>query len=273
MHKYCLSVVALLAITLTGFSQEITTIAEINSVDAEGNPTFAGLDTTDQYTIEGVAINDPAVFNAADDSSYILFVQDDTGGIQVYSGFWYGGGLANYPSVRVGDRVRVTGMTGHFGGKTNINERHNPDQKFEITVLDSGSASAPFIIEDLAAANEFDATRQTGGEFYQGRLVTLRGVKIIEGDWENGAMLTVEDINGGRMQVELRAGTKIGDSPRPREYPYYNGYSLSITGVFDQEDTEAPYTGTYLVWPRSIEDFQPTYRGGDSGVDDWDVYK
>ncbi len=262
---------ALLALTILFpgfvFSQTITTIGEINAVDEEGNAIFAGLQTTDLYTIEGVAIVDPAAFNGeledgSAETSFILFVEDETGGIQVYSGMWYGGGLANYPTILPGDRVRVTGLTGHFGGKTNINERHNADQKFDIEILSHGEVPAPMQVNDLAAASEFDATRQSGAEYYQGRLVVFRNVTIVGGTWEPGGTVTVQDQLGGQFEVELRYATGIGDQPQPQG-------ALDITGVFDQEDTEAPYTGTYLLWPRSIEDFAPAA----SGVEDWDGYR
>lgn len=241
----------------------ITTIAEINSVNEEGMPTFPGLQTMDRYTIEGIALNDPAIFNSETDRSFILYVQDDTGGIQCYAGAWYGSGLDYYPSVQAGDRVRVTGLTGHFGGKTNINERHNPDQKFDVEILESGPLPDPMPIDDLEEASRFDHARQSGGEHYQGRLAVLRNVRIVDGEWANGAKLTVQDVRGAEFPVELRFHTRIGDHPQPQGL-------LHIVGVFNQEDTEAPFTEGYLLWPRSIEDFLPVEE---SAVDGWDVYR
>lgn len=254
-------IVLFLVQSLTGFGQTITPIVEINAIDATGKPTFPGLQSTERYNIEGIAINDPAVFNGEGDSSYILFMQDETGGIQVYSGAWYGGGLGSYPSVQPGDRLRVTGLTGHFGGKTNINERHNADQKFEITFLSTGNTLTSIPISDLAAATAFDPTRQSGGEFYQGRLVALRNVEIVAGEWSNGSVLTVQDSQGGQMPVELRFSARIADHPQPAG-------PMTILGVFNQEDTEAPYQEGYVLWPRSIDDFQSS-----SKVDEWCVYQ
>lgn len=256
---------------LSASSQVITTIAEINQVDAEGNPTFPGLKTMDKYTIEGIVISAPGIFNGVTssgglDRSFILFMQDDTGGIQVYSGAWYGGGLsayAEFENLRPGHLIRVTGLTGSFGGKTNINERHNPDQKFTIEVTAAAPIEpVPMAIQTLAGLNDFDPTRKTGGEYYQGRLVVLKNVNIVEGEWGPGAKLTVADAQGNSLVVELRAGTGIGDYPQPLG-------SLDIIGVFNQEDPEPPATGGYLLWPRSIADFRPA---GSSAVDIWDVY-
>lgn len=243
-------------------SAQVTPIAAINAVDEDGLPVFPGLGTMDRYTIEGVALNDGGVFNAEGDASLILFVQDETGGIQVYSGSWYGGGLAKYPEIHQGDRVRATGLTGHFGGKTNINERHNPDQTFDIEILSSGPDPEPMPVGDLATASAFDPSRRTGGEYYQGRLVVLKNVRIVGGAWENGGTVTAEDPEGGTLPVELRFHTGIGDHPQP-EGP------MDIVGVFNQEDTEAPFTGEYRLWPRSINDFIPAQ----SGQDHWDAYR
>ncbi|MBN2328988.1 MAG: hypothetical protein JXR73_17745 [Candidatus Omnitrophica bacterium] len=252
-------------------SQEVATIADINQVDDQGNPIFPGLQTMDQYTIQGRVLNEPGVFDGFTDSGdlsgdFILFVQDDTGGIQVYSGAWYGGGLSAYPDeLQPGHLVTVTGLTGHFGGKTNVNERHNPDQKFTIEAATTPPQEpAPFELDSLAGLNDFDPTRQSGGEYYQGRLVTVKNVQIVEGEWAPAASLTVADDQGNTLTVELRAGTGIGDEPRPEG-------ALDITGVFNQEDPEPPFTEGYLLWPRSIDDFQSA--DGASHAENWDVYR
>ncbi|MBI1390044.1 MAG: hypothetical protein GC154_16505 [bacterium] len=250
------------AVTSSSLAQTVIPIAEINTVDANGEPTFAGLQTTDRYTIEGIALNDGGVFNSEGETSLILFIQDDTGGIEAYAGSWYGSGLANYPEVLQGDRVRVTGLTGHYGGQTNMNERHNPDQKLEITILSHGIAPAPFVIDDLSLLNLFDATRSTGAERYQGCLVTVRDVEISQGEWVNGGSVTLVDSNGATLSAPLRFATKIADSPQPEG-------RLDVTGVFNQEDVAPPFTEGYQLWPRSIDDFKPAA----SSSHDWALYR
>lgn len=263
--KLFLSLVSVLVFVGIAFGipahAQITTIAEINAVDENGSPTFPGLQTTDRYTIEGVALNDIAAFNSADDNSVVLFIQDDTGGVQIYSGAWYNGGASLYPVVKQGDRIRATGLTGFYGGKTNMNDRHNPDQKFEITILDHPGDPEPIEIYNLAAATAFDRSRQTGGEFFQGRLAVLKNVRIIEGEWLGDEILTVADTQGNTIPIQIWHKTNIAESPKPEGL-------LDITGVFNQEDTEAPYWEGYLVWPRSIDDFKPAA----TAVDRWDIY-
>lgn len=268
-HKaVCFALWAVMGLALSVPAQQITTIGEINTVDADGNPTFPGIQTSDRYTIEGIALNDIAVFNGqrqdgGTDTSLVLFAQDDSGGIQVYSGSWYGGGLAGYPDVKQGDRIRVTGLTGFYGGKTNINDRHNADQRFDITILGSGVDIAPIPLDDLTAATEFDQTRQTGGECYQGRLVVLRNVEIVDGAWEPGGTVIVQDTTGGRLPVVLWHATGIGDQPKPQG-------TLDIVGVFNQDDIETPATEEYQLWPRSINDFVHSTK---SDVLRWEAYR
>ncbi len=261
--------VALSVIVGGSLAQEITPIGEINQVDEQGNPTFLGLDTMDTYTIEGYVLNEPGIFNGMNDegeldTSFILYMQDETGGIQVYSGAWYGGGISAYRTdLFPGDLIRVTGLTGHYGGKTNMNERHNPDLKFEIEVLERDTGELePIEITRLEGLDAFDPTRESGGEYYQGRLVELKNVEIIEGEWETGEKITVADTEGNTFPVELRAATEITEHPQPQDL-------LNITGVFNQEDTEPPFTEGYLLWPRSIEDFQPAES---TGIECWDVF-
>jgi len=259
-------VIVVIAVALSvpcSHSATITPIGNILVEDSTGNGAFSGLTTMDKVTIEGVALNDPDIFSGDPANlDFILFVQDDTGSIEVYSGAWYGGGARNYPTIKAGDRVRVTGLTGFYGGQTNVNERHNPDQKFVIEILGSGETPKPLVIEDLTSATQFDSTLKTGGEFYQGRLVILKNVKIVDGTWGNGAILTVTDPKGGKITLELRAATKIGDNSAPVG-------AFDVIGVFNQEDTEAPFTGNYKVWPRSFQDFKPA----GSGVEHWDVLR
>ena len=246
----------------------ITTVAEINVVNDLGEPIFHGITTMERFTVEGVALNDSHIFNTRTPdgqvgTDYIIFVQDETGGIQVYSGGWYGGGIGNYPEVKEGDRVRVIGLTGFYGGKTNLNERHNPDQKFEVEILASGALPEPYVIHNLAEALLFDPTRQSGGEFYQGRLVTLQHVRLVEGDWSADSILTVEDSYRNRMPIQIWYMTGTAEHPMPEGW-------LNITGIFNQEDTSLPYDEGYILWPRSIEDFQPAQG---SYVEDWHVYQ
>lgn len=259
--------VAFLA-SLPVLAQTITPIADINAIDEQGNPTFAGLKTTDRYTIEGVALNTASAFNGktdsgAADTSFILFVLDNTSGIEVYSGSWYNGGLAIQSDVKQGDRVQVTGLTGHYGGQTNMNDRHNADQKFSVKILSSGNPIPVITLENLAGATTFDWTRQTGGEYYQGRVVTVKNVKIAEGVWGADEDLTIVDALGNTLPIHLYFATNSWNQVKPEGY-------FNITGVFNQEDTEAPYTEGYQLWPRSIQDIQPA--GDVSAVGVWDVY-
>ncbi|MBK7495384.1 MAG: hypothetical protein IPI28_08305 [Candidatus Omnitrophica bacterium] len=247
------------------YAQIPTTCAAMNVVSPTGNPVFPGLNTLDRYQVEAIALNSPTGLNSIGDNSIVLFVQDNTGGIQVYSGAWYGSGLPNYPAsvaqIVAGDLLRVTGLTGHFGGKTNIMERHNPVFTFTIENLGHPGEPVPYDIADLQQAQAFDPSRATGGEFYQGRLVRLRDVQLSSGTWEQGGRVAVADVNGATISVALRGQTGLGTQPAPAGV-------IDLVGIFNQEDTSVPYTGGYEIWPRSINDFIET----SSTVENWSLY-
>lgn len=250
---------------IAGSAQIPTTCAAMNVVSPTGAPLFPGLKTLDHYQIEGIALNSPTGLNSVGDESIVLFVQDDTGGVQVYSGAWYGSGLPNYPAsvaqIEAGDQLRVTGLTGHFGGKTNINERHNPAFTFTIENLGHPGEPTPFEIVDLEEAQAFDVTRATGGEFYQGRLVRLKNVHIESGNWEVDGRIAVADVNGATLAVALRGQSGLGGQTAPAG-------TFDLVGVFTQEDTTIPNTAGYEIWPRSFADFEEAT----SSVENWSLY-
>lgn len=91
---------------------------------------------------------------------------------------------------RKGDLVRVVAPhTGFYGGKTNVNEGHDksPARDFEIHLVQAGyGLPAPVVLDGLAELKDasdapiFDATRQTGGERYQGTRVRINGLTVTD---------------------------------------------------------------------------------------------
>ena len=87
-------------------------------------------------------------------------------------------------------------------------------------------------------------------------------MKIVSGDWVDDGEIVVADQKGNQIIIVLWKNTGIASQPKPEGW-------LDITGVFDQEDTEAPYTEVYQVWPRSIADFKRAV----SAAQDWYLFK
>ena len=142
-----------------------------------------------------------------------IFIQgnpDDHAGTAVWMGqnydnVWGGSGMYTDPNwtyelyrlthdpctayeVRSGDKVRVTGLLKFYSGKTNINERHNtnPDNDVKIELIEA-SVGLPqpelVTLSDLVYENNdpiFDDNRLTGCEYYQGRLIRINDVNIVD---------------------------------------------------------------------------------------------
>lgn len=104
---------------------------------------------------------------------------------------------------QAGDYVEVYVRNSLFyGGKRNINEAHNisPDRDFDIHLIEANRGlpePAAINLSDLVLPCEndtqtqidiFDATRQTGGERYQGTRVRINGLQIVYADgWDENA--------------------------------------------------------------------------------------
>ncbi|MDH7602215.1 MAG: hypothetical protein QHI38_08725 [Armatimonadota bacterium] len=217
-----------------------------------------------KVTVEGVVIGGShEILNpgppAAMGIQYTLFIQDDTsdrGGIQVWAGSWFYGDpmwtdlrQTDYIDVQPGDRVRVTGFLADAGrGKVVINHRHsnNPDLVFHVEILGHPGMPDPVLIKSVSECNYFDETRSGGGELYQTRWVMLHGVSVGSGAWTNNSLLTVSDRTGS-VGLLLSAMGDFTGNPKP-EFP------ISVVGIFDQEDTTAPYTEGYRIWVKKQAD-------------------
>ncbi len=141
------------------------------------------------------------------------------------------------PAVQPGDLIEVRARVGlNFAGKRNINEAHNnaPINDFEIVVLQQGfglPTAAPIALADLkTTANEFiwDASRQTGGEFYQMTRAELRNVRLAEGQsWGRNTWTNVIDPTGRTLSIYLGLNDSFLTSVAP------DGL-FDVSGIIDQ---------------------------------------
>jgi hypothetical protein len=106
----------------------------------------------------------------------------------------------------------------------------------------------PIVIDSIADCIGFDATRQTGGELYQGRWVELQNVRIDEGTWGSGQSLVLIDDSDATLTLLLSSEGDFDDFSIPTK-------PFNVRGIFDQEDLEAPYTADYRLWTRTVDDF------------------
>ena len=136
-----------------------------------------------------------------------------------------------------GDRIRVTGYYLSYNGKLNVNEQHNknPDHDFTIELVHRGAGlPRPEVItlDDLKDDNDnfiFDPTRQTGGEYYQARLIKIQDVYFANAnDWgPHGELVITDGVK--TLDVKLGCGNGIYAGSNNLTEPYH------IIGILDQE--------------------------------------
>ena len=108
-----------------------------------------------------------------------------------------------------------------FGGKTNVNDEHStsPTLDFQMRLIQSNyglPAPTPLTLSSIwdNSTNNviFDPTRQTGGERYQGDLVTLDHVHLAPNqtaNWVANGFVTVQDAAGRQLVLELGTSTQF----------------------------------------------------------------
>ena len=248
--------VVLCLLPAIAFAAGTDRIWDTQSVDAEGNPTHpkAGAfpDPENMAVVEGIALNASAEL-LDPDTMWQVYVQgegDDHGGIAAWAGVWFSPEWPPpYPNVQPGDRVRVTGYLGGHAGKANFGSRHSadPDMQFTVEVLGHPGLRRAIVIPSIADCVGFDMTRETGGERYQAQWCRLRSVHVKSGDWATSSdTLMITDDSGAELNLYLSAMSDFGELPP--------GGPFNVTGIFDQEDLEAPFTGTYRLWVKSLSD-------------------
>jgi hypothetical protein len=146
-----------------------------------------------------------------------------------------------------GDYVRVTGLTKFYGGKTNINERHSTDPNndviIELVSLGKGLPVPEIVtlsqLKDTGDNFIFDASRQTGDEYYQGRLIRINGVHFADASsWGPNGVVTVTD--GARtfpIQLGIGPGIITGSNNLASTF--------DVIGILDQEGSN---TGGYSLY-------------------------
>lgn len=260
------AVVLLIALSV---SCTADTIWGYEAVDADGigtHPLVASFSSgtfsvpEEMVTVEGVALAGYNEVSNPDSSGgyYTAFMQETTsncGGIQIWAGSWFYGSLwqsyrqSYYINFQAGDRLRVTGyLADAHRGKVVINHLHTaiPSYAFTVEVLDHPGLPEPVLITNVSDCNYFDQGRAGGGEYYQTRYMRLYGVQVKSGTWASGQLLTVGDASGN-VGMLLSGVKDFSDSANLKG-------SLSVIGIFDQEDTTVPCTSNYRIWVTNSSD-------------------
>jgi hypothetical protein len=253
---------------------------QVQSVDEDGYGNHPDLKTNNKVTVEGIILNRPDfMLDATPDQNALdvggkwqIYLQgegDDHAGTaiwmgQCYDNVWGGSGtytdqewldeiyrLNHDPCTGYefapGDRVRVTGLLKFYGGKTNINERHNIDPDYDLTIeLLEAAVGLPqpevITLDDVKDGSDnfiFDPNREFGCEYYQGRLVKINDVNFVDANsWGPDATLTITD---GQKTFPLKLG--IGWGIRQGSNNLVEPFD--VVGIFDQE---GGLKDNYRIW-------------------------
>lgn len=197
---------------------------------------------------------------------------------------------ANGRRFRKGDQIEVTARKALFyDGKLNVNENHRiaASNDFDVVLVkpNAGLPQAEVLtLADLVTAGTnqiFDATRETGGEHWQGMRVRLDGIRLLDTNgWGKSAWATCMAADAAGRSFPLRMPrTDLGDPPAPVEY-------FSAVGILNQEKGRTngyelfvqeiqPEMGIELVSPngRTLS-FSADYEGyvleySDDGLESW----
>lgn len=199
---------------------DLMTIAQAK-VDDDGDyvPDMLG----QSVTISGVVLN-----KSLDANSMQVFIQDPTGGIQLYSNGNPG------PDLNVGDRVVATGTVDQYNG---LNELSVADPSTDIMMVDSGRVVLPteLTIDDYMA----------NAEMYEGTLIQINGVATTEGSdaWPasgSNANLTVWTGYGTELTARIDKDTDVDDSMEV-------AWPANLVGVSTQYDGNTPPSGGYQI--------------------------
>ncbi len=261
----------------------------LQAVNENGSGIHSSLQGTDKISVEGIILNrseymldgtpsyseGPVGYVGGQWQIYIQGDGNDHGGTAIWMGQNYAnlpwaGGVGRYTNEQwldeldrlnydqrtgrrflPGDKVRITGLTKFYGGKTNINERHNIDPNNDLTIeLVEPGAGLPepeIITLDMVKDDNdnfiFDPTRQSGCEYYQARLVRLNNVSFdVNSDpWAPNAKMKITDgVKTFPLLLGIGPGITAGSNNLPSQF--------DVIGILDQEDGSSPHTDGYRIW-------------------------
>jgi hypothetical protein len=252
---------------------------QFQAVNTSGEQTYTNK-VTQKVVLEGIVLHQPAdmLDPTPDDTNteqfnlgaqWQFFFQgegDDHAGTAIYVAQLYDnlpwimtGGYSNAEFIAElarlnaarfspGDRIRVTGWFLSYKGKNNINEQHNknPDHDFTIELVepDVGLPKPEVVSLDELKDDQdrfiFDPERLVGGEYYQGCLIKIQDVNVVDPNaWAPDGTLTITD---GIRTLPVRLGRGNGI--------YRGAYNLtqpcSVIGILDQDSTSL--RDGYRLW-------------------------
>ncbi len=211
---------------------QVLSVAEARAdLDNDGIPDLLG----QTVTIQAVATCEGTLFSS---SGLSFYVQDETGGINVYA---YSS--ASPGDIGAGDQYLITGEIKFYNGLTEI----SPSDPSDFQYLGSPGVPQPFYLSRHRNINEsMEGTLVVFGNISQNHWVTVVDTPSMSGDgwnfsaWNGDALIAV--------RVNSTTGVDLaGIVP---------GTRLVMTGIAGQYSSAPPYDTGYQLLPRYQQDLE-----------------
>lgn len=198
----------------------------ISQVKVDNNGDFIPDRMGDTVTIAGRVNVSSGVLLKND---LFISIEDSTDGIFIYQQNYRG------PVIKQGDSIKVTGIVSQYAGLTEIISPH-------LSIIDSIHRKTPAPIEMSHHSNEY----------YEGRLVSLKGIVIDKGSNSGGKFLIISRTRGvdSTLMVFVARNSEI---PKIlNNFPV--GETVKITGILSQHDFDKTPDDNYQILPRTASD-------------------
>ncbi|MCX5801799.1 MAG: phospholipase D-like domain-containing protein [Candidatus Eisenbacteria bacterium] len=231
--------VGLFLVLAAGAALALDNIVNIHVNDVNGNPVAPyAVGTT--INIDGIIT---AEFTKPGVAYSRAFIQDETGGINLYS-------ASTHTCFVVGDDVSITATVGVYNGM--IEAVYS-----SYTINSSGNAlPAPLVITIPELKGTFQPDYKEPNE---GRLVRINNVTIVgaAGNWASTNYTISDGVNTDTLYIYNGSGCLahplIGQ-------PIPTG-AFDVVGILTQFDGASPYTAGYQISPRYVWDIIPVDPG------------
>jgi len=213
---------------------QYVTLLDIRENDGNGVPLLLGT----FVVVRGIVNVDNYTLDSLTESSF--YIQDDDAGCNVFRGTVPAG-------ITEKDCVVVSGWVAQYNGLTEL--------------VGSGSGNCVFAVEIVGAVDTVLPTLINGSTFFEqfeGMLVRMNNVSIIDGTWPGQgqwANLTITD-GLGTITLRIDEDTDVDGTPPPPA-------TFDVMGILTQFDNSSPYTSGYQITPRYASDIIRGTAAGD----------
>jgi len=233
MHVMRVLLIGMLIVALPALAgADIIPISDVNENDEDGFPVLQGT----VVTVQGVAMVATGTLGADTD----IYIQDETGGVNVRQT-----GMAS-PVIALGDSVRVKGRVGHatISGRTALYINAIAYPSTEMVVVNSGN--------ELPAPLELTPRQiSVSGEDLEGIYAVIRGVSLA-GSWQNCGSPPVDSYtrvaDGDTIcLLWFDKDTDLCGPPEPLE-------TFDVYGFVVPDISATPTTTDHGILPRGRDD-------------------